>query len=70
MKRVRRLSKHIYWGLEANTSSSWRCSTIVRDLNLELRSEAEVETGWIKKVKGLAEAFVGKMYSRKRRSIY
>lgn len=51
-------------------SSSWRCSTIVRNLSLELRSEAEVETGWIKKVKGLAEAFMGKMYSRKRRSIY
>lgn len=41
-------------------SSSWRCSTLVRNLTLELRSKAEVETGWIKKVKELAEATMGK----------
>lgn len=49
-------------------SSSWGCSTKVRNLNLELRREAEVEIGWIKN-KGLAEATMGKCRAEKKRVI-
>lgn len=46
------------WVLRVKVSPNLRCSSIVR--NLELRREVELEIGWIRKVKRLAEATMGK----------
>lgn len=56
--------------LGADMSSGWRCSTKVRNLILEHRREAEVEIGWIKKIKGLSEATMGKCTAGKKGSFY
>lgn len=55
------------WVLRVKVSPNWRCSSIVR--NLELRREVEVEIGWIWKVKRLAEATMGKCQPEKRVSM-